>query len=29
MEQKFGLVRCTETHKPLFAAQQLRGPASI
>jgi hypothetical protein len=28
MEQKFGLVRCTETQKPLFAAQQLRGPAS-
>eukprot|EP00267_Zea_mays_P051549 XP_020404510.1 myc-associated zinc finger protein-like [Zea mays] len=26
MEQKFGLIRCTETHKPLFAAQQLRGP---
>jgi hypothetical protein len=22
MEQKFGLIRCTETHKPLFAAQQ-------
>jgi hypothetical protein len=29
MEQKFGLIRCTETQKPLFAAQQLRGPASI
>jgi hypothetical protein len=28
MEQKFGLIRCTKTHKPLFAAQQLRGPAS-
>jgi hypothetical protein len=28
MEQEFGLVRCTETQKPLFAAQQLRGPAS-
>ena len=28
MEQKFRLVRCTETQKPLFAAQQLRGPAS-
>jgi hypothetical protein len=28
MEQKFGLVRCTETQKSLFAAQQLRGPAS-
>jgi hypothetical protein len=27
MEQKFGLIRCTETQKPLFAAQQLRGPA--
>ena len=25
MEQKFGLIRCTETQKPLFAAQQLRG----
>jgi hypothetical protein len=21
IEQKFGLIRCTETHKPLFAAQ--------
>jgi hypothetical protein len=28
MEQKFGLIRCTETQKPLFAAQQLRGPTS-
>jgi hypothetical protein len=28
MEQKFGLIRYTETQKPLFAAQQLRGPAS-
>jgi hypothetical protein len=28
IEQKLGLVRCTETQKPLFAAQQLRGPAS-
>ena len=28
MEQKFGLIQCTETQKPLFAAQQLRGPAS-
>jgi hypothetical protein len=28
MEQKFGLIRCTETQKPLFAAQQLRGHAS-
>jgi hypothetical protein len=28
MEQKFGLIRCTETQKPLFAAQQLIGPAS-
>jgi hypothetical protein len=28
MEQKFRLIRCTETQKPLFAAQQLRGPAS-
>jgi hypothetical protein len=28
MEQKFGLLRCMETQKPLFAAQQLRGPAS-
>jgi hypothetical protein len=28
MEQKFGLIRCTHTQKPLFAAQQLRGPTS-
>jgi hypothetical protein len=28
MEQKFGLIRCTETQKPLFAAQRLRGPDS-
>jgi hypothetical protein len=28
MEQKFGLIRCTEIQKSLFAAQQLRGPAS-
>jgi hypothetical protein len=28
MEQKFGLIRCTETQKHLFAAQQLRGPAN-
>jgi hypothetical protein len=28
IEQKFGLIRCIETQKPLFAAQQLRGPAS-
>jgi hypothetical protein len=28
MEQKFGLIRCIETQKPLFAAQQLRGPAN-
>jgi hypothetical protein len=28
MKQKFGLIRCIETQKPLFAAQQLRGPAS-
>jgi hypothetical protein len=28
IEQKFGLLRCSETQKPLFAAQQLRGPAS-
>jgi hypothetical protein len=27
-EQKFRLIRCTETQKPLFAAQQLRGPTS-
>jgi hypothetical protein len=29
MEQKFGLIRCTETQKPLFAAQQLRGHAHL
>jgi hypothetical protein len=29
MDQKFGLVRCTEIQKPLFAAQQMRGPSSI
>jgi hypothetical protein len=28
MEQKFRLIRCIETQKPMFAAQQLRGPAS-
>jgi hypothetical protein len=28
IEQKFGLLRCHETQKPLFAAQQLCGPAS-
>jgi hypothetical protein len=28
MEQKFGLIHCTETQKPLFAAQQLRGLAN-
>jgi hypothetical protein len=28
IEQKFGLLRCIETQKPLFMAQQLRGPAS-
>jgi hypothetical protein len=28
IEQKFGLLRCTETQKPFFATQQLRGPAS-
>jgi hypothetical protein len=27
IEQKFGLIRCTETQKPLFVAQQLRGPS--
>jgi hypothetical protein len=27
IEQKFGLLRCMEIQKPLFAAQQLRGPA--
>jgi hypothetical protein len=28
IEQKFGLIRCTETQKPLFATQQQRGPTS-
>jgi hypothetical protein len=28
IEQKFGLLRCTEIQKSLFTAQQLRGPAS-
>jgi hypothetical protein len=28
IEQKFELLRCSKTQKPLFAAQQLRGPAS-
>jgi hypothetical protein len=28
IEHKSGLIRCTETQKPLFTAQQLRGPAS-
>jgi hypothetical protein len=28
MEQKFGLIRCIETQKPLFVAQQLRGLTS-
>jgi hypothetical protein len=28
IEQNFGLLRCMEIQKPLFAAQQLRGPAS-
>jgi hypothetical protein len=28
IEQKFGLLRCSKTQKPLFAAQQLRDPAS-
>jgi hypothetical protein len=28
MEQKFRPIRCTEIQKPLFATQQLRGPAS-
>jgi hypothetical protein len=28
MEQKFGLIHFTETQKPLFAAQQLRGPTN-
>jgi hypothetical protein len=29
MESKFGLLRCTEVQKTLFAAQQLRGDASV
>jgi hypothetical protein len=28
IEQKFGLLRCSKTQKPLFAAQQLCGPDS-
>jgi hypothetical protein len=28
IEQKFGLIRCPETQKSLFVAQQLRGPAN-
>ena len=28
VEQKFGLIQCTEVQKPQFAAQLLRGPAS-
>lgn len=28
VEQKFGLILCTEVQKPLFATQQLCGPAS-
>jgi hypothetical protein len=28
IEKKFGLLQCTEIQKPLFAAQQLCGPAS-
>jgi hypothetical protein len=28
IEQKFGLLRCSKTQKPLFTSQQLRGPAS-
>jgi hypothetical protein len=28
IEQKFGLIQCTEVQKSLFAAQQLRGAAS-
>jgi hypothetical protein len=28
MGQKFGLIQCIKTQKPLFAAQQMRGPAS-
>ena len=27
MEHKFSLIQCSETQKPLFAAQQLRGAA--
>jgi hypothetical protein len=29
MEAKFGLLRCTEVQKTLFATQQLRGDASV
>jgi hypothetical protein len=29
MESKFGLLHCTEVQKTLFAAQQLRGDASV
>ena len=29
MEQKFSLINCTETQKPAFAAQQLRGAAGV
>jgi hypothetical protein len=28
IEQKFGLLQCTKTQKPLFVTQQLRGPAN-
>jgi hypothetical protein len=28
IQQKFRLIRCTETQKPMFSAQQLRGPTS-
>jgi hypothetical protein len=28
IKQMFVLLRCTKTQKPLFATQQLRGPAS-
>jgi hypothetical protein len=28
VEQKFGLIQCTEVQKPQFAAQLLRGPTS-
>jgi hypothetical protein len=28
MEQKFTLIRCTKTQKPMFAAQQLGGPTN-